>query len=233
MNIAERWQSVAERVAAAARRSGRDAAAVRIVAVSKTKSIGEIAAAVAAGASDVGENYVQEAAPKIEALGGAVRWHMIGHLQRNKAAKAAALFDVVQTVDSAELGRALARHAAALKKILPVLVEVNMGSEASKSGVPPEQVESLIHRLAAEPHLRLEGLMTIPPPVESPQAARPYFAGLRELRDRLASVLSGPQLLRELSMGMTDDFEVAIEEGATIVRIGRAIFGERTAALSR
>jgi PLP dependent protein len=233
MSLAERWREVEQRAAEAARRSRRDATAVRIVAVSKTKPVEDVMAAIAAGAVDLGENYVQEAAPKIAAVaamstaGKRVHWHMIGHLQRNKAAKAAALFDVIHSVDSVELGLALANQAAGSGKQLRILIEVNLGRETSKNGVAATAVEGLLAGLVAAPNLLIDGLMTIPPAAAQPEASRPHFAALRQLRDRLQASAPPNAPLKELSMGMTDDFEVAIEEGATMVRVGRAIFGER------
>lgn len=213
-----------ERVAGAAARSGRAANAVRIIAASKTKPPELITAAIRAGIEDIGENYVQEAARKIGAVAAPARWHLIGHLQRNKAGRAVELFDVIQTVDNAALAETLDRRAGQRKHFLRVLVEVNVGGESSKHGAAPEQVGELVAALAGKPHLQVIGLMTVPPAVSAPDQARPYFAALRGLRDQLVRTVPG---VVELSMGMTDDFEVAIEEGATMVRIGRAIFGAR------
>jgi pyridoxal phosphate enzyme (YggS family) len=190
---------------------------VRLIAVSKTKPAELVRAAVAAGVDDIGENYLQEALAKHAAVGGAVRWHLIGHLQRNKAARALELFDLIHSIDSAALGEAVARHAAARGTPARVLVEVNVGGEASKHGVAPHRLPELLERLR-DPHLSVEGLMTVPPPGPA-EVARGYFRQLRALRDAAG--------LRELSMGMSDDFEIAIEEGATMVRVGRAIFGAR------
>jgi len=217
IDVAGNLAAVRARIAAAAARAGRDAAAVRLVAVSKTQPAERVRAAVAAGVRDIGENYVQEAATKRAAVGGDVRWHLIGHLQRNKAARALELFDLIHSVDSVALAEALARHAAARGAPARALVEVNVGGEASKSGVAPEALPALLERLR-DPSLVIEGLMAVPPP-GSPDEVRDHFRRLRALRDAAG--------LRELSMGMTDDFEVAIEEGATMVRIGRAIFGAR------
>jgi PLP dependent protein len=220
IDVAANLAAVRTRIAAAAARAGRPAAGVRLIAVSKTKPVELVRAAVAAGATDVGENYVQEAVAKRAALDAAVCWHLIGHLQRNKAAQALATFDVIHSVDSMALGETLARHAAARAVPARVLVEVNIGGEASKHGVAPAALPALLARLR-DPHLVIEGLMAVPPP-GPPAATRRYFRQLRELRDAAG--------LRELSMGMTDDFEVAIEEGATMVRVGRAIFGARAPA---
>lgn len=215
---------IREQVARAAARSGRQAEEIRIIAAAKTKPPEMIRAAIDAGIADIGENYVQEAAGKIEAVAAPARWHLIGHLQRNKAARAVGIFDVIQTVDSLALADAIERQAKDRGKVVEVLVEVNIGNEASKSGVAPARVGALLSELRTRPHLRVTGLMAIPPAVAEAAQARPYFASLRRLRDELAAGMPG---LRELSMGMSDDFEVAIEEGATMVRIGRALFGPR------
>ncbi|HVO23977.1 MAG TPA: YggS family pyridoxal phosphate-dependent enzyme [Candidatus Margulisiibacteriota bacterium] len=228
-DVAANWQQVCDQAAAAALRAGRDPESVRIIAVSKTKPIEMIAQAIAAGATDIGENYVQEAAPKIHRITAPVTWHMIGHLQRNKAGRAVELFDVIHTLDGVPLGLALARRGEQRGRPVRVLIEVNTGGEASKSGVAPAEVARMLTALAAQPGLLIEGLMTVPPVATSAQAVRPHFRTLRELRARLQSGASANAPLRELSMGMSDDFTVAIEEGATMVRIGRAIFGEREA----
>lgn len=222
IDIAGNVQRVRERIERAAERSGRAAASVRLIAVSKTKPAALIAEAVEAGVSDIGENYVQEAATKIAAIEAS--WHLIGHLQRNKVARAVELFEVIQTVDSVALAEAIDQRAHNRGTPARILVEVNIGGESTKSGVPPEQLPEMIAAIAKRSHLSLEGLMTVPPPVAAADQARPFFARLRGFRDQLRSVVPG---LTELSMGMTDDFEVAIEEGATMVRIGRAIFGAR------
>jgi len=221
--IATRLDTVRARMSAAAQRAGRNPAAVRLILASKTQPPEAIRAAYEAGAREFGENYVQEAIGKRDSLAdlGDLRWHLIGHLQRNKAKLAAATFAMIESLDSEALARALAR--AQPSPPLPVLIEINVGGEASKSGLEPAAAAGLID--AVRGLVEVRGLMTIPPPGESAAAARPYFARLRDLRDRLART-SG-LALSELSMGMTDDFEIAIEEGATIVRIGRAVFGER------
>jgi PLP dependent protein len=227
IDVAANWQAVGARVAAAACRAGRAPESVRVIAVTKTKPVAMIAAAIDAGATDIGENYVQEAVAKIGAISTPVTWHLIGHLQRNKAARAVELFQVIHTLDSVALGAALGRHAEHHGRVLRVFIEVNVGGEATKSGVAPADVEALLGSLAAQPGLLIDGLMTMPPPGPAAESARPYFRGLRELRQRLQRNAPPNAPLRELSMGMTDDFEVAVEEGATMVRVGRAIFGER------
>lgn len=218
IDVAANLAAVRARIVRAAERAGRDPGSVRLIAAAKTKPAGLVRAAIDAGATDIGENYVQEAFAKRAAVGEGARWHLIGHLQRNKAARAVEVFDCVQTVDSAALGAALSRHAVAQGRPLRVLIEVRLGGEATKSGVEAGALPALLEALRL-PSLRVEGLMTVPPPGD-PESARPHFRTLREWRDRLG--------LRELSMGMSDDFEVAIEEGATMVRVGRAIFGART-----
>ena len=211
------------RIGAAAYKAGRDASSIRLVLASKTQPSEAIRAAYQAGARDFGENYVQEAIPKRADLADLteIRWHLIGHLQTNKAKTAASAFSLIHSVDSVRLAEALARAQPSPR--VHALVEVNLGGEASKTGVAPDGVAPILD--AARGKIEVDGLMTIPPPGPTAEAARPYFARLRELRDSLAT--QSGYALSELSMGMTDDFEVAIEEGATIVRIGRAIFGER------
>ena len=222
--IAERLAIVRARIADAARRSGRAENSVTLVLASKTQPAEAVHAAYDAGARDFGENYVQEAALKLAAVGklDGARWHLIGHLQTNKAKLAVSIFDLIQSVDSARMVSAIAKaHPASPVR---ALIEVNLGAEATKTGVAPDAVEALIE--AARDRVEIIGLMTIPPPGATPAASRRYFAQLRGMRDRLAA--HSGLALSELSMGMTDDFEIAIEEGATMVRVGRAVFGERT-----
>jgi hypothetical protein len=215
--IAERVAHVQQRVQRAAERAGRSPAEVTIVAVSKGFPPSVIDEAVIAGIAHVGENRVQEAAAKIAALRGLpVTWHLVGHLQTNKAKTALELFDIIHSVDSLHLAEVLSSRA---ERPLPILLEVNAAGEASKFGLPPGEVAAAAQAIARLPRLDLRGLMTVAPFVSDPETVRPVFRELRRLRDALG--------LPELSMGMTDDFEVAIEEGATLVRIGRAIFGER------
>ncbi len=217
--IAKRLAGVRTRIADATRRSGRGADVVTLVLASKTQPPEAIRAAYDAGARDFGENYVQEAATKLAAVGtlGGARWHLIGHLQTNKAKLAVSIFDLIQSVDSVRLVSALAKAHTAPR--VRALIEVNLGGEATKTGTAPDRIEPLIE--AARDRVEIIGLMTIPPP----GAAREYFVRLRTMRDRLAA--HSGLALSELSMGMTDDFEIAIEEGATMVRVGRAVFGER------
>ena len=222
-DVAGRWRAVRDRVDAACARAGRDPSSVTVVAVSKRHPAEAVLAAAAAGITDVGENYVQELVAKRAAVAAPVRWHFIGRLQRNKARQVAGAVALIHAVDSPELAAELARHAAAVQ---PVLIAVNVAGEDSKGGVGPDQAAALLEAIDRLPALRCDGLMTMPPPVDDPDDARPHFAALRALRDRLA----GPDRpLPVLSMGMSDDFEAAIAEGATHVRIGTAIFGERPA----
>lgn len=221
--IAAALAKTRQRIVEAARAAGRDPATVRLVAVSKTKPAAMIREAYAAGQRDFGENYAQELAEKAAALADLteLRWHFIGHLQSNKAKVVAPLAAVVHTVDSASLAAELAKRAARLARQLTVLVEVNVGGEAQKHGAPPAEVPALLDAIEAHPELALRGLMTVPP--ASHDAARAAFAELARLRD----AHGGAARLPELSMGMSDDLEIAVASGATIVRIGSAIFGAR------
>ena len=229
--LAARLAEVRARIARAAARAGRRPDEITLVGVSKRQPAEAVAALVAAGLRDCGENFVQEAREKIprvaERLRGAPpRWHFIGRLQSNKAKLVAACFDVVESVDRPELARALDAHAAAAGRTLEVLLQVNVSGEAQKGGVAPEAAAELAGAVAACRQLRLRGLMTVPRATPEPEGVRPAFARLRELRDALCR--SGAGLtLPELSMGMSADFEVAIEEGATSVRVGSALFGAR------
>lgn len=224
-SVSERAASVLERIARAERRSGRTAGSVRLVAVSKTQPLDRILQARAAGLSVFGENYVQEASEKVRAVPDA-EWHLIGKLQGNKVRRAVSLFSWIQTADSAKRLAEISRCAVEGRKTVPVLIEVNVGAEDSKAGLPPEELRAVVESSRGLGGLELRGLMAIPPYAEDPEASRPYFARLRELRDRLARELPWADL-QELSMGMSNDFEAAIEEGATIVRVGTAIFGSR------
>jgi hypothetical protein len=229
MTVAERWREVTARVAAACARAGRAPAEVAIVAVSKTHPVEAIREALAAGAIDFGENYAQELAGKAAELAAgsgapAVRWHFIGRLQRNKARLVAGKVALIHAVDSAELAAEIAHRAGAA--VQPILLAVNLGGEASKGGVSPDDAPAVARAIAAVAGTSLDGLMTMPPPADDPEASRPHFLALRDLRDRLADQLGRP--LPVLSMGMSHDFEVAIACGATHVRIGTAIFGTRS-----
>ncbi|MDQ2907007.1 MAG: YggS family pyridoxal phosphate-dependent enzyme [Chloroflexota bacterium] len=214
-------------IASAAARAGRSASEITLVAVSKTMPLDLVRIAYNLGVTDFGENRVQEALPKIAAFQPPdVRWHMIGHLQSNKASKVVGPFACVHSVDMLHLAQVLDRYAAEQGKRLPILLEVNVSGEASKSGMSAAQTPELARQIVALPHLDVQGLMTIAPLLPDPEEARPAFRALRLLRDDLRAAL--PQCSwQHLSMGMTADYTVAIEEGATIVRVGRAIFGER------
>lgn len=227
--LAERRAEVGRIIAASARRAGRDAAAVRIIAVTKTFPAQVVSAALAAGLHHIGENYVQEARAKRQSVHAEAIWHLIGGLQRNKVRAAVALFDRIDTVDSADLAGALASEAARLGRRLPVLLQVSVAGERSKRGVGPAQVEALARAVLGHASLVLEGLMTIPPAASDAEASRPFFKELRELRDATARRLGVE--LPHLSMGMSNDFAVAVEEGATFVRLGRVLFGARGANL--
>lgn len=216
--IRENLVILERRIVAACDRASRPRHEVTLVAVTKTFPALDVVHAAAAGITDVGENKVQEAREKQPDVSATARWHLIGHLQSNKSKDAVRLFDVIQTVDSLELAEKLARVAESVGKRQDVMLQVNVGREAQKSGAEVSDLPALAKSVAAFPSLRLTGLMAIPPAGEA-EAMRPYFRELRSLRDDLG--------LTELSMGMTDDFEVAIEEGATIIRVGRAIFGTR------
>jgi len=224
--IEKNLSRVKEKIAQAATKVGRDPQGIKLVAVTKTVTVPRIREAMAAGAMIFGENYVQEARAKIEEIGtSGIQWHFIGHLQTNKAAHAVRLFDLIHAVESVTLARELDKRAAAAGKSVDCLIEVNLSQEASKFGISKERTPELAHAFKELKNISLQGLMTMPPYADDPEAARPYFIALRELREEIAD--SGIPL-PELSMGMSTDFEVAIEEGATIVRVGRAIFGERS-----
>ena len=211
----------------AARRAGREPAEIRLVAVTKTVSPERLQEAVAAGQSLFGENYVQEAKTKIASLGPGLTWHFIGHLQSNKARVAVELFDLIHSVDRLSLAQALEQAAGRQGKVQNILLQVNLAGEESKSGTAPANAQALLLAISQMPHLRVLGLMTMPPWFDEPERVRPYFKELRELRDRLRRLNLVEGDLPELSMGMTGDFEVAVAEGATLVRIGTAIFGRR------
>jgi PLP dependent protein len=222
--IRENLLRVKERMEKAARRVGRNPGEVKLVAVSKTVDVERIREAIEAGASILGENYVQEAQKKIEEIGKAVSWHFIGHLQSNKAKVAVRLFDAVQCLDGMALAEELNRRAQQAERKIRVMIEVNLSGETTKFGAEEEKVITLARGILRLEHLSLEGLMTMPPYFDDPERNRPYFVQLRALKEKLAK--EGIPL-KDLSMGMSNDFEVAIEEGATHVRVGTAIFGTR------
>jgi pyridoxal phosphate enzyme (YggS family) len=228
--IAENVASIRRNIAAAAAVCGRKAEEITLVAVSKTVPVEKILSAVSAGQHHFGENRVQEADSKIPPLRTVpdLTWHMIGHLQSNKAQRAAELFDVIHSVDSIKLAQKLSQAALGVGKSLSVLIQVDLGHEETKFGTEKSQVAEMVAAISAAGGLSPAGLMTIPPYFEDPELTRPFFRALRELRDELEQEQPGCLGPGELSMGMSHDFHVAIQEGATIVRIGTAIFGERT-----
>ena len=220
--------TIRDRIRSTALAAGRQPETVRLVAVSKTVPAERVREAVANGVALLGENYIQEAREKIETLSDLdVAWHFIGHLQSNKAKYAVRLFDMIHSVDSLKLARELDNQAAKNGKVQDILIQVNTSKEASKSGVYEEEALALVRQASRMEHVCIKGLMTLPPYFNAPEKVRPYFRALRELRDRLRNEALPGVSMDELSMGMTGDFETAIQEGATLVRIGTAIFGER------
>ena len=228
MDLAANLEAVRRRIEAACARSGREPSAVTLVAVTKTQPPEVVAEASKAGLSLFGENKVQEAKAKIPLCAGRLRWQMIGHLQTNKCREAVELFEMIQSVDSLRLADEINKRAEQAAKRMPILLEVNTVGESSKFGYRPEQLLAELSRVNALPRLEIHGLMTVPPWTADPEKVRPVFRQLRELKERCEQILGAP--LAHLSMGMTGDFEVAIEEGATLVRIGTALFGERPRA---
>ena len=221
-------ESINDRIRSAAEAAGRQPDTVRLVAVSKTVPAERVRAAIQSGITLLGENYIQEAREKIEALQEfPVAWHFIGHLQSNKAKYAVRLFDLIHSVDTIKLARELDRQAGKIDKVQDILIQVNTGKEASKSGVYVDDALTLVRAAGQMNHIAVKGLMTLPPYFNAPDKVRPYFQALRELRDRIRSESLPGIAMDELSMGMTGDFEAAIQEGATLVRIGTALFGER------
>jgi pyridoxal phosphate enzyme (YggS family) len=227
--VADNLSAVKERIAKAAARVGRDPDGITLVAVTKTMSVARIREAIGAGHGVFGENRVQEAQAKVQELGHDVRWHLIGHLQRNKVKFVCDLFDMIESIDSLPLAQDLDARAARHGIVMPILIQVNIGDETTKSGVDTSAALALVQQIAALPHVAVKGLMCVPPAVELAEHARPYFVKLRTL----AAAIEGERIpnvsMTDLSMGMSHDFEVAIEEGATIVRVGSAIFGPRPA----
>jgi pyridoxal phosphate enzyme (YggS family) len=227
-DISGRIARVYEAIERAALRSGRKPQDITLIAVSKTIGPALIQQAVNAGITNLGENRIQEAAEKVEQVSGpGLRWHLIGHLQSNKARHAVKMFDVIHTVDSVDLTRRLDRIAGEMGRTTAVLVQVKLGDEPAKSGADPPELSAIVEALDSAANLKLRGLMVIPPLSESSENARGYFKKLREIFDGLNQGRTGGRQLAELSMGMSGDFEIAIEEGATMVRVGTAIFGSR------
>lgn len=229
MNLAivEQIDLIRQRIAAAAQRSGRPVSVVRLMAVTKTVDDQRILKAIAAGVDMIGENYVQEAQRKIALMGKSVEWHLIGHLQTNKAKHAVRLFDMIHSLDRIELARELDKRSRMAGVVTKVLVEVNISGEETKRGVAFNEALPLIREASILENLSIQGLMTMPPWFDDPEEARPFFVALRELKQKISAEGLPRVEMRELSMGMSQDYEVAVEEGATIVRIGRSIFGER------
>jgi pyridoxal phosphate enzyme (YggS family) len=227
MNIGKRLKNIKDRINESAVRSGRDPKSVRLVAVSKTVPASRVKEAIDAGVDILGENYVQETRTKFNELAAyPISWHFIGHLQTNKAKYAVRLFDLIHSVDSLKLARELDKQAKKVNKVQDILIQINIGKEASKSGADAESVSNLVKDISFLGNISVKGLMIMPPFFDNPEKVRPYFSGLRNLRDQIHQTLKRVDL-HELSMGLSNDFEVAIEEGATFVRIGTAIFGER------
>lgn len=223
-----RLQSVRKRIEEAAKACGRSPESVRLLAISKTIGTIHVREAIEAGVTILGENYVQEARSKISDLAAyPVSWHFVGHLQSNKAKYAVRLFDLIHSVDSIKLARELNKQAKKINKIQDILIQVNIGEESAKSGALAQDTKELLQAVGNLDNLAIKGLMTMPPFFNNPEKVRPFFAALRELRDRLNQLHLTNVTLNELSMGMTGDFEAAIEEGATLVRIGTAIFEAR------
>ncbi|HSF30277.1 MAG TPA: YggS family pyridoxal phosphate-dependent enzyme [Candidatus Tectomicrobia bacterium] len=225
--VADNLSSVRERIAKAAARAGRHPEGITLVAVTKTVPVERIREAIDAGQRVFGENRVQEAEAKVKELGREVRWHLIGHLQRNKVKFVCDLFDLIESVDSLPLAQDINARAARHGIVMPILIQVNIGDEATKSGVAASAALALVQQVATLPHVAVKGLMCVPPAVDVAEHARPYFVALRILAEQIARAPIPTVAMSELSMGMSHDFEVAIEEGATMVRVGSAIFGAR------
>jgi hypothetical protein len=232
MTVATRLAEIEERIEAACRRAGRHRRDVTLIGVTKTFPASIVAEGIAAGLRTLGENRVQEAAGKIAELDELCRsqgvdWHLIGHLQSNKVRRAVELFDAIHSIDSLRLAERVEAVCAEKNRTMPILIEVNLGGEASKAGAGPEEIVPLCRAVARLPHLELLGLMTVPPFLDDPEAVRPYFRQLRDLLTQMRERGEVGESCRHLSMGMSHDFETAIEEGATFVRIGTALFGTR------
>jgi pyridoxal phosphate enzyme (YggS family) len=227
MSIAENLHGISARIAAAARQAGRDPSSIRLVAVSKTNAAAAVDEAARGGQRLFGENYVQELLAKAREVTVPVEWHFIGHLQSNKVRQIAGLVTMIHSVDRLSLAEEIDRQWGKLGQACEVLIEVNIAGEATKSGTTASDVLDLVHRVAALPHVLVRGLMTMPPFFDDPEEARPYFRALRRLSGEIARQNIPRVEMAELSMGMSGDFEAAIQEGATLVRVGSAIFGER------
>ncbi len=227
MSIADNLKAIQDKIAAAAKRAGREPSSVRLIVVTKTVDIDRIREAVAAGAPILGENRVQEAKEKIEKMGSVASWHLIGHLQSNKAKYAVKLFDLIHSVDSLDLAKEIDKQAAKNSKVQNVLIEVSIAGEEQKAGVDFDRAVELVREAAKLKNIAIQGVMTVPPLLDNPEAVRPYFKKLRSLAEEITKQNIPNVTMKELSMGMSGDYEVAVEEGATLVRVGTALFGER------
>ena len=227
VDVASNYRTILQRIDEAAARAGRDPDEVKLLGAAKSQNVERMRAAIIAGVKFIGENYVQEAQAKKEEISERAEWHMIGHLQRNKAKAAVEVFDVIQSLDNLALARELAKEGAKRNKRVRALVEVNLGGEESKSGIAEDKAEALLRAAGELSSLSIEGLMAVPPFRQNPEDVRPYFRRLWKLRARLREGCIPNVDLKELSIGMTHDYAVAVEEGATIVRIGTALFGPR------
>jgi len=222
--ISENLRAVRKKIEEAARRAGRQAGGIILVCVTKTVAVPQIEEALACGATDIGESRVQDAAVKFKAIGARARWHLIGHLQTNKVKDAVRIFDLIHSVDSLKLAEEISKRAGVFDKTQNILIEVKTSEEATKYGALPDEVFDLVEKAAVLPNIKIMGLMTMAPVVSDAREARPYFKRLKKLSEAIAATKTGNVDMRYLSMGMTQDFEAAIEEGANMVRIGHAIF---------
>jgi len=229
VDVAANYRKIIDRISEAAQRAGRNPREIKLLAAAKSQSVELVQAAIAAGVRLIGENYVQEAESKRQVISDTVEWHMIGHLQRNKVKAALNTFELIQSLDSMALALELDKEGRRNGKTVRTLIEVNLGDEASKSGIGQDEVAELLKRVGDLSHVRVEGFMAVPPFKEKPEEIRPYFRALKDLRVELQCLEIPNVSLNQLSMGMTHDYPIAVEEGATIVRIGTALFGPRKA----
>ena len=227
VDVCANYRRILDRINEAAAKAGRSAQEIKLLAAAKSQSVELVQAAIASGVRLIGENYVQEAEDKRRVISEPVEWHMIGHLQRNKAKAAIKIFDLIQTLDSVALALELDKVGKNQGKTVRTLIEVNLGDEASKSGIGQDKVAELLKRVGDLAYVRVEGLMAVPPFKEKPEEVRPYFCALKDLQVELQRLKIPNVSLNQLSMGMTHDYPIAVEEGATIVRIGTALFGPR------
>lgn len=229
VDVAANYRKVIDRISEAALKAGRNPQEIKLLAAGKSQNVETVQAAITAGVRIIGENYVREAESKRQVISEAVEWHMIGHLQRNKVKAALNTFDLIQSLDSVALALELDKEGRRNGKTVRTLIEINLGDEHSKSGIGQDKVEELVKRVSELAHLQVDGLMAVPPFKENPEESRPYFCALRKLQMELQGWKIPNGSFNELSMGMTHDYPIAIEEGATIVRIGTALFGPRKA----